>query len=112
MGSGLVRRMLNNLFGYPLSPPPSRRARRKRKLRGRQRKRSRLRKILVGRDGEECMRCRHSFMRSALTIDHIIPRRDGGSDDPDNLQLLCEKCHREEDATLKGGAHPEKIDWR
>ena len=25
--------------------------------------------------------------------DHIIPRREGGTNDPDNLQGLCHDCH-------------------
>lgn len=27
-------------------------------------------------------------------IDHIVPRSQGGTDDPANLQLLCATCHR------------------
>jgi len=31
--------------------------------------------------------------RRNLHIHHIIPRSHGGSDDPENLIVLCEKCH-------------------
>ena len=31
--------------------------------------------------------------RPATDIDHILPRRRGGTDDPSNLQSLCASCH-------------------
>lgn len=27
------------------------------------------------------------------TVDHIVPRNRGGSDEDDNLELLCKQCH-------------------
>ena len=29
-----------------------------------------------------------------MTADHILPKAKGGTTDPENLQLLCEKCNR------------------
>lgn len=29
----------------------------------------------------------------ATDVDHVIPRRLGGPDEPDNLQSLCHSCH-------------------
>ena len=31
-------------------------------------------------------------------IDHVIPLCGGGSDDDDNLQLICEWCHKDKTA--------------
>ena len=31
--------------------------------------------------------------KPAAVVDHIISRRDGGGDEPSNLQPLCHKCH-------------------
>jgi 5-methylcytosine-specific restriction protein A len=28
-------------------------------------------------------------------VDHITPKSLGGTDDPDNLELICESCHAE-----------------
>ena len=37
--------------------------------------------------------------------DHIIPRADGGSNELDNLQLLCVTCHLEKCAAEKEGGY-------
>lgn len=37
-----------------------------------------------------CVRCR----RPTTDVDHIIPRRFGGSEDDSNLQALCSRCHK------------------
>lgn len=37
-----------------------------------------------------CYFCRARF---PLTVHHITPRRFGGTDDVDNLSLLCRPCH-------------------
>jgi 5-methylcytosine-specific restriction endonuclease McrA len=40
----------------------------------------------------ECAWC-GQLPPSWFTIDHIIPRSEGGNDDPKNLQYLCSNCH-------------------
>lgn len=37
-----------------------------------------------------------------LHTDHIIRREDGGTDEPSNLQTLCQRCHSAKTATEKG----------
>lgn len=34
----------------------------------------------------------------ATTVDHIIPKARGGTDDRSNLQALCNECRRRKDA--------------
>ena len=53
------------------------------------------------RAGDKCQKCGSTH---DLNIDHIIPRRVGGSHHPDNLQLLCRSCHG-----YKTGR--EMLDW-
>ena len=36
---------------------------------------------------------------AAIHVDHIRPRRDGGSDAEDNLQSLCHSCHSKKTAS-------------
>lgn len=45
---------------------------------------------LVLRDGPFCKACGTT---DNLCVDHIIPMSRGGSDDMDNLQLLCRRCN-------------------
>lgn len=39
-----------------------------------------------------CEGCRKKYSQGKLAIHHIIPRPEG-TDDPNNLILLCHKCH-------------------
>lgn len=36
-------------------------------------------------------------------VDHIVPRRRGGTDDASNLQALCYRCHSTKTAKYEGG---------
>jgi 5-methylcytosine-specific restriction endonuclease McrA len=54
-----------------------------------------LKSRLVALRGEFCERCSYSNQK-ILNIHHKIRRKDGGSDDLDNLELLCPNCHAEE----------------
>ena len=52
-----------------------------------------------------CNGCRVAFPFRNFTVDHVIPRSRGGTDHPDNLQLLCAACN-----SLKGSrTQPELI---
>ncbi len=48
---------------------------------------------VLARAGHRCELCGVSADERSLEVDHIIPRRDGGSDDLSNLQALCWKCN-------------------
>jgi ATP adenylyltransferase len=40
-----------------------------------------------------CELCGISAAIKALEVDHIVPRNNGGSDDPSNFQALCYSCN-------------------
>ena len=40
-----------------------------------------------------CELCGVSAEIKALEVDHIVPRNNGGSDDPSNFQALCYSCN-------------------
>lgn len=48
-----------------------------------------LREIVIRRDQGACQLCG----REGHHVDHIIPRRLGGTDELHNLQLLCKECN-------------------
>ena len=49
--------------------------------------------VLYGKQEGICAGCQVLFAFRNFTIDHIIPRRRGGTDHLDNLQLLCGACN-------------------
>ena len=62
-----------------------------------------IRKHVLDRDKKRCTNCglvrpsqrdlTWQGRRIYLTIDHIKPRRDSGSNHPRNLRVLCNFCH-------------------
>ena len=58
----------------------------------------------VLRDEPLCRACRRSGRTVLATdVDHIVPRRAGGSDKRSNLQPLCGTCHSAKTAREDGG---------
>ena len=55
------------------------------------------RKFLYGEQGGHCAGCRTHFEPRHLEIDHIIAKNKGGTDHPENLQLLCGNSNRIKD---------------
>jgi 5-methylcytosine-specific restriction protein A len=49
-----------------------------------------LREQILARDRRRCKKCK---ARDKLEIDHITPVCLGGTNDPVNLQVLCDPCH-------------------
>lgn len=52
----------------------------------------RLRKELVAIRGGKCEKCGFDDTR-ILQIHHIVERHNGGTNDPNNLKVLCPNCH-------------------
>ena len=48
---------------------------------------------LYGKQEGFCNGCRDHFKIRNLTVDHIVPQSRGGTDHPNNLQLLCQACN-------------------
>ena len=63
----------------------------------------RLRKTVIERDKGLCQQCqRDGRLTGGTDCDHIIPKARGGTDDLDNLELLCKTCHTRKSAREAG----------
>ena len=49
--------------------------------------------LLYGKQSGQCGGCMVMFHKRNLTIDHIVPRKSGGTDHVENLWLLCGACN-------------------
>lgn len=52
----------------------------------------RLKRDVHVRDNWTCCQCQRVTMN--LECDHIVNKAQGGTDDMDNLQSLCQTCHQ------------------
>lgn len=51
-----------------------------------------IEKVIKTRDKNSCKSC---GIKVGLTVHHILPRSEGGTDYPPNLITLCNYCHNE-----------------
>lgn len=61
------------------------------------------RRNLFARDRNRCQYCGYLFPSSELSIDHVLPRSQGGPDTWENLVCACVKCN-----SRKGGRTPDQ----
>ena len=52
-----------------------------------------VKKYVWKRDRYQCQSCGKTENETSLTIDHIIPLANSGSNDISNLQTLCRICN-------------------
>lgn len=53
------------------------------------------REYILFRDDHKCQKCKGKSGDNILNVHHIVQRKDGGSNSPDNLITLCKTCHEE-----------------
>ncbi|MFQ5423265.1 MAG: HNH endonuclease [Phycisphaerae bacterium] len=59
------------------------------------------RRNIYARDGNRCQYCGRKFATSDLSLDHVIPRSQGGTSSWENIVCACLKCN-----IKKGGRTP------
>lgn len=59
------------------------------------------RRNIYARDGNQCQYCGKHFSTRELTLDHVVPRVQGGDNSWSNLVCACVKCN-----ARKGGRTP------
>jgi 5-methylcytosine-specific restriction endonuclease McrA len=52
-----------------------------------------IKDLVLERQGVRCNIC-NILWNTCFELDHIIPRSVGGTDEQDNLQFLCNSCHK------------------
>jgi HNH endonuclease len=55
------------------------------------------RQSVVKRDNHECQYCGEKLMPSQITIDHVIPRAQGGGNSFANCVVSCKECNNRKD---------------
>jgi 5-methylcytosine-specific restriction endonuclease McrA len=65
------------------------------------------RRNLYARDKNKCQYCGKRFSATDLTLDHIVPRVQGGGNSWVNLVCACLRCN-----TKKGGRTPKQANMR
>ena len=61
---------------------------------------------VFARDGRQCRYCGND---ENLQVDHIISRKNGGTHDMDNLQVLCRDCNLRKSSKEKHRDAPNTI---
>ena len=61
------------------------------------------RRNIFARDGNQCQYCGKKFSTSELSLDHVIPRSQGGGTTWDNIVCACVGCN-----VRKGGRTPRQ----
>lgn len=60
-----------------------------------------LRKAILRRDKQRCLICSSRARKEGLEVDHSRALMNGGSNEPENLAVLCVPCHVEKTAMDK-----------
>ncbi|WP_085033299.1 RecQ family ATP-dependent DNA helicase [Ensifer aridi] len=61
------------------------------------------RRLVLERDGYQCVSCSTKLSSSNADVHHLLPRSMGGSDELSNLVTLCDGCHAAHHPNLAGG---------
>lgn len=75
------------------------------------------RKNIWARDRYRCLYCGKKFSSNELTLDHVIPRAQGGTTCWENIVACCVPCNDKKrnrtpaQANMKLKRHPAKPDW-
>lgn len=71
-----------------------------------------IKSILLKRDGAKCSICDKTLTDENMCIDHIFPKALGGSNNLDNLRLLCKECNCKYVNTTFSGLEFEKYIYK
>ena len=64
--------------------------------------------LILQRDGYTCAYCQ----RDANSVDHVVPRSHGGTDDLDNLVACCSSCNSSKGDRFFSSPHLPPLTFR
>ena len=70
------------------------------------------RKRVAHKGNYRCAGCQRVWLSYKDQVDHVVPLEQQGSNDDDNLQLLCNECHKDKtkaEATARAGGAGSKV---
>ena len=67
------------------------------------------RRNLYARDGARCQYCGRHFSMKELTLDHVVPRVQGGEQSWENLVVACVRCNARKGGRTPAQAHLKLI---
>ena len=65
------------------------------------------RRNIYARDNSRCQYCGHHLPTSELSLDHVLPRSQGGKSTWENIVCCCIRCN-----VRKGGRRPDEANMR
>lgn len=57
------------------------------------RSRRKVRQLLLNRDGSKCYLCQDKMLPHEMSVDHVIPRENKGTNELENLRLTHPWCN-------------------
>ena len=69
-------------------------------MRGQKLKKAAIKQVLMQKSGSVCARCGKRILIRDVTIDHVVPKYRGGSDDERNRGPLCKRCNKQKGSRI------------
>ena len=69
-------------------------------MRGQKQKKRNIKHIIFEKTGGVCAKCGKILLLEKTTIDHLIPRYRGGTDEISNLIPMCKHCNKQKGSRI------------
>lgn len=69
-------------------------------LRGQKQKKLAIKQIILDKTGGICAKCGRPLPIEKTTIDHLIPKYRGGTDEISNLIPMCKRCNKQKGSRI------------
>ena len=69
-------------------------------MRGQKQKKRNIKHIILEKTGGVCAKCGKPLPLEKTTIDHLIPKYRGGTDELSNLIPMCKHCNKQKESRI------------